>query len=321
MAVIGTEEITGLLDKIIARYKPGGEFGEAELALLKRAKTKSLAETAQSLVTAGLSGTTAGVGAGGKWEEETGMPARLQLEDIRSQRLVEAMGAKAGYLERGEARTWEEQQRLAQQEFEARQAAMQRELQYELGRRPSFAEQGLNVFGEPMAGTQAYAEMMATMQGRAGAGAGAGAGGGGGYGGGYGGTYGSAYGGGGGAGGGAGTAGPYGAARSTAGQPIIGGPAVGGMSLGGGRYLSPEQVEWKPGVIPAAGQAGDSWQDWMGQYISQEEYQGLLGQGQPTARGAGTSQGLPSYEEWYAQNRGSVDAYSTAMQAMSRRYA
>lgn len=99
----GTEEIMQLLDQIISRYKPGGEFGKPEEALLKREKTKSLAGTAQRLVSAGLAGTTAGAGAGRLWEEEVGMPARLRLEDVRSQRLTEAMGAKAGYLERGES--------------------------------------------------------------------------------------------------------------------------------------------------------------------------------------------------------------------------
>jgi len=94
------DETMKLLDEIIARYKPGGEFGKPEAALLKRAKVKSLAETAQGLVTSGLAGTTAGAGAGQRWEEEVGMPAKLQLEDIRSQRLTGAMGAKAGYLER-----------------------------------------------------------------------------------------------------------------------------------------------------------------------------------------------------------------------------
>lgn len=96
-------EIEGLLDKIIARYSPGGEFGKPEEALLKRAKVKSLAETSQDLVSSGLSGTNVGGGAGKSWEEEVGMPARLKLEDIRSQRLTEAMGAKAGYLERRSA--------------------------------------------------------------------------------------------------------------------------------------------------------------------------------------------------------------------------
>ena len=139
-----TNEIIKLLNDIIARYKPGGEFGKPEEALLKRAKTKSLAETGQALVSSGLGGTTIGAGAGRKWEEEVGMPSRLQLEDIRSQRLTGAMGAKAGYLERGQAAT--------QAAYEAKQ---QRALQYELGRRPSMAERGLSVFGKPLHGSLA----------------------------------------------------------------------------------------------------------------------------------------------------------------------
>lgn len=123
---VGTEEITGLLDKIIARYKPGGEFGKAELALLERAKTKSLATTAQSLVSAGLAGTTAGVGAGRKWEEEIGMPSRLRLEDIRTERLTQAMGAKAGYIER--VATREEQAALAREQMELEEKFRNRQI-------------------------------------------------------------------------------------------------------------------------------------------------------------------------------------------------
>jgi len=123
---IETGEITELLDRIIQRYKPGGEFGKAELELLERARTKSLATTAQGMVSAGLAGTTAGVGAGRKWEEEVGMPARLQLEDIRTQRLMEAMGAKAGYMERAGAA--ETQFNLALEQMRLQERLQNREI-------------------------------------------------------------------------------------------------------------------------------------------------------------------------------------------------
>lgn len=123
---IQTGEITELLDQIIQRYKPGGEFGKAELSLLERAKTKSLASVSQGLVSAGLAGTTAGVGAGRKWEEEIGMPARLGLEDIRTQRLVEAMGAKAGFAERAGAR--EEQFNLAVEQMKLQESLRNKEI-------------------------------------------------------------------------------------------------------------------------------------------------------------------------------------------------
>ncbi len=99
-APLESSEILKLLDQVIAKYSPGGDFGKAETALLGRAKTKAMAKGEQSLVSAGLAGTTAGVGMGQKWEEEIGMPSKLKLEDTRTQRLMEAFMAKAGYMER-----------------------------------------------------------------------------------------------------------------------------------------------------------------------------------------------------------------------------
>ncbi len=133
-----TQTITDLLDQIIQRYSPGGGFGDPERALLEREKTKSLARTSQNLVSRGLAGTTAGVGMGKQWEEEIGMPAKLRLEDVRSKRLMEALGTKAGYLER-------EQTRKGQTQLEL----------YKIKQQTStLAEQGLNAFGEPFTKTQ-----------------------------------------------------------------------------------------------------------------------------------------------------------------------
>jgi hypothetical protein len=122
-----TNETLRMLDEIIERYRPGGEFGKPEEALLKRAKVKSLAGTAQDIVSSGLSGTTVGAGAGQAWEEEVGMPARLRLEDIRTQRLTEAMGAKAGYMERMGERAFSEYQRRANLEYQQYQERQRRE--------------------------------------------------------------------------------------------------------------------------------------------------------------------------------------------------
>jgi len=127
-----SEDITKLLDQIIERYKPGGAFGKPEEALLQRAKTKSLAETAQGLVSSGLSGTTAGIGAGQKWEEEIGMPARLKLEDIRAQRLAEAMAAKAGYLQQKYQTDVQAQIERNRLQYQADQAMMERNRQNRL---------------------------------------------------------------------------------------------------------------------------------------------------------------------------------------------
>ena len=129
------EELMGLLDKIIERYRPGGEFGKGELALLEREKTKSLARTQSGMVSAGLAGTTVSAGAGQKWEEEVGMPAKLQLEDIRSQRLMESMRTKAGFAERESERERQERLIREQREFTAGESLQSRQLQRELARR------------------------------------------------------------------------------------------------------------------------------------------------------------------------------------------
>ena len=226
------ESITNLLDQIIARYAPGGGFGEGERALLKRAKTKSLAQTGQEMVTRGLAGTSAGAGAGQKWEEEIGMPAELRLEDIRSSRLTQALGAKAGYMERAETRTSAEEE--AQRDRDARefQALLQRQSI------PSNADRGLDRYGRPLE-TAGYGPTGYSKEG--------------GFVGGSGMVSGYGYGGGGGGAGGGGTTGygthvgassfsldDTGGVRNIAGgdrtfgQPVIGGPLEGHFALSGG---------------------------------------------------------------------------------------
>ena len=56
----------------------------------------------QALVSSGLSSTTQAAGLGKKFEEEVGAPARLQAQDISSQRLSGAEAQKAGFIERRE---------------------------------------------------------------------------------------------------------------------------------------------------------------------------------------------------------------------------
>lgn len=94
------KEIRGYLDEIIARYGPEGGFGEGYEAQLQRSKTQDVASGAQSLVGSGLYNTTQTAGLGKKWEEEVGAPARLKLEDLRSERLSQAQSDKAGFVER-----------------------------------------------------------------------------------------------------------------------------------------------------------------------------------------------------------------------------
>ena len=65
------QSITELLDQIIARYQPGGEFGKAGEDILARKKVETLARQRQSLASAGLAGTTIGAGLETAFEEIT----------------------------------------------------------------------------------------------------------------------------------------------------------------------------------------------------------------------------------------------------------
>ena len=91
-----------IFDRIIERYKEGGTFLQSTEAQLERGRTKSVAQGMQALVSSGLSSTTQAAGLGKKFEEEVGAPARLQAQDISSQRLSGAETQKAGFIERRE---------------------------------------------------------------------------------------------------------------------------------------------------------------------------------------------------------------------------
>lgn len=132
--------ISEVLDRIIKQYEPGAEFGKGERALLKRAKTRAMAGVGQQLAGAGLAGTTVGAGAAQRWEEEIGMPAELKLEDVRTERLVQALLAKAGFIQESQKMAFQASEARKQRQFQAQQTALAR---------PSMAERGLTAFGVP----------------------------------------------------------------------------------------------------------------------------------------------------------------------------
>jgi hypothetical protein len=106
-----TQQITELLDSLLKQYQPGGTYETAQEAGLTAQKKKFLGETEQSLAGRGLSGTTAGAGAGERWEREVGAPSRLSTQDIMSSRTAGLATAKAGYLQG--AQQLEQQKELA----------------------------------------------------------------------------------------------------------------------------------------------------------------------------------------------------------------
>ena len=90
-----------LYDRIIKQAE-APTLQKATESALDRGRTKSVAQGTQALVSAGLSGTTTAATLGRQFEEEVGVPARLQAEDIAAQRLSGALTGKAGFIERRE---------------------------------------------------------------------------------------------------------------------------------------------------------------------------------------------------------------------------
>ena len=91
-----------IFDRIIKQQETGGTFQKATEAAIERGRTKSVAQGTQALVSSGLASTTQAAGLGKKFEEEVGVPARLQAADISQQRLTQALTGKAGFIERRE---------------------------------------------------------------------------------------------------------------------------------------------------------------------------------------------------------------------------
>ncbi len=96
------EKGLGIWEDVVGQYAPGGDFGQGAMASYQRSKTRDLAQASQSLVSAGLYNSTIAANMPKKYEEEVGTPFRLNLEDIRQQRLGEARAGMAGFIERRE---------------------------------------------------------------------------------------------------------------------------------------------------------------------------------------------------------------------------
>jgi len=87
------------IQKAMTYYKKGGGYGKGIEAQLGRAETKAVASGTQSLVSAGLGGTTMGAGLSKKFQEEVGMPMRARVEETRAQALSSLEMAKANIIQ------------------------------------------------------------------------------------------------------------------------------------------------------------------------------------------------------------------------------
>jgi len=92
----------GIYDQIISMFQPGGGFGAGQTEQYERTKEQALATQQQQAITSGLGNVTTQLGAESAYEQRVGVPFRLQLADLVTERLTGAMGQKAGFIERRE---------------------------------------------------------------------------------------------------------------------------------------------------------------------------------------------------------------------------
>ncbi len=96
-----SKEARAAYERAIARYRPGGGFGKGVEAGLARGETKAVASGMQSLVSAGLAGTTMGAGLSKKYQEEVAAPARSRVEEARAQAISGLEVSLASAMQRG----------------------------------------------------------------------------------------------------------------------------------------------------------------------------------------------------------------------------
>jgi hypothetical protein len=93
-------EVTSLYDDIIAQFSPGGSFGKGVESQLAESKKSSMSEGTQALVNSGFANSTMMANLGTTWEKKVGNQARLNLEDMRTEKLASAKAGKASMIER-----------------------------------------------------------------------------------------------------------------------------------------------------------------------------------------------------------------------------
>ena len=88
-------EMERLYGQEMARYEPGGPFEQRGLRGIAEAKVSATGAGMQRLIGAGQTGGMLGANLESIFEKGVGVPARLSLEDIRTQRLSEIYREKA----------------------------------------------------------------------------------------------------------------------------------------------------------------------------------------------------------------------------------
>ena len=87
------------LEKVLETYKTGGEFQQQRTSQLGAAEKKYTTGAQAQLAGRGLAGTTIAASIPGAFEQEVGAPFRTETERLRSAQEMNALLAKAGFME------------------------------------------------------------------------------------------------------------------------------------------------------------------------------------------------------------------------------
>jgi len=83
----------GALESYADIFRPGGAYGAGVETMIGRGEKKAVASGMQNLVSAGLANTTMPMHLQQTFQEEVGMPTRMQAEDVRMTHLGGALGS------------------------------------------------------------------------------------------------------------------------------------------------------------------------------------------------------------------------------------
>jgi hypothetical protein len=118
---MANEDILSVIEEAISQYRPGGAFSQARAGQLAEKKATVIPKMYSGLISSGLGGTTVRQTVPTRFESEIAKPFETETELLRTQRLMEAIMAKAGILQK--------QEEMA---FTASENEKQRELQQKL---------------------------------------------------------------------------------------------------------------------------------------------------------------------------------------------
>lgn len=96
------EQGLGIHEQLVGEFGAGGTMETAAMQRYGQQKQTDIAAQMQQAVSSGMYGTTRPSTYGTAYEQEVGVPYKLQLADIMAQRKAEAMRGQAGFIERRE---------------------------------------------------------------------------------------------------------------------------------------------------------------------------------------------------------------------------